>query len=110
MTIPKTTYTKPVVTPAKLPHPPKVQTHTSKPSTSGKPPPVHISILRKVFPPKPLSQQKQVRQSLVNPNLKISQTLPPLNLKSFSKKQPLVALCGGTGMSLCVGTFIPTIK
>ena len=67
----KTTYIKPVVTPAKLPHLPKVQTHTSKPSTPGKTPPVPISILRKAFPPKPPPQQKEVRKSLVNPNLKI---------------------------------------
>ena len=79
-TIPKTTYTKPVVITAKLPHAPKVQTHTSKPSTSGKTPPVPIGILGKAFPPKPLLQQKEVRKSLVNPNLTIPHTLPPLDL------------------------------
>ena len=47
MTTPKTTYTKPTVASAKLPHPPKVQTHIYKPSTSGKTPPVPIGILRK---------------------------------------------------------------
>ena len=68
MTIPKSTYIKPVVTPTKLPHPPKVQTHTSKPSTSGKTPAIPIGILRKSFPPKPPLQQKEVKFFLVNPN------------------------------------------
>ena len=73
--IPKPTHTKPVVTTAKLPHPPKIQTYVPKPSTSGKRPPVPIGILRKSFPSKPPPQQKEVRKSLVNPNLKIPQTL-----------------------------------
>ena len=71
MTTPKTIYTKPTVAPTKLPHPPNVQTYISKPSTSGKTPPVPIGILWKTSPPKPPPQQKEVRKSLVNPNLKI---------------------------------------
>ena len=67
-TTPKITHTKPTVAPTKLPHPPKVQSHASKPSTSGKTPPVPIGILQKSFPPKPPPQQKEVRKSLVNPN------------------------------------------
>ena len=88
-TTPKTTYTKPTVAPTKLPHPPKVQTHISKPSTSGKTPPVPIGILQKAFPPKPPPQQKEVRKSLVNPNLKIPQTLPPLDLPPPDSKETI---------------------
>ena len=79
-TTPKTTYTKPTVAPEKLPHPPKVQTHIAKTTTSGKTPPVPIGILQKACLPKPPPQQKEVRKSLVNPNLKIPQMLPPLDL------------------------------
>ena len=39
------TYTKPTVVPTKLPQPPKLQPHISKPSISGKIPPVPIGIL-----------------------------------------------------------------
>ena len=63
-----------------LSHPPKVQTYIAKPSTSGKTQPVPIGILQKAIPPKNPPQQKEVRKSLVNPNLKILQTLPPLDL------------------------------
>ena len=87
--IPKTTYTKPTVVPTKLPHPPKVQTHRVKPSTSGKTPPVPIGILRKAFPPKPPPQQKEVRKSLVNPKLKNPQTLPPLDLPAPDSKETI---------------------
>ena len=37
-TTPKITHTKPTVVPTKLPHPPKIQPHIFKPSTSGKTP------------------------------------------------------------------------
>ena len=89
MTTTKTTYTKPTLAPTKSPHPPKVQTHISKLSTSGKTPPVPIGILRKAFPPKPPPQQKEVIKSLVNPNLKIPQTLPPLDLPSPDSKETI---------------------
>ena len=62
--IPKPTHTKPVVTTAKLPHPPKVQTHIPKPSTSGKTPPVPIGILRKAFPSKPATATKRGKKIL----------------------------------------------
>ena len=58
-------------------------------STSGKTPPVPIGILRKAFPPKPPPQQKEVRKSLVNPNLKIPQTLPPLDLPPPDLKETI---------------------
>ena len=88
-TTPKTSYTKPTVAPTKLPHPPKVQTHISKPSTSGKTPPVPIGILCKAFPPKPPPQQKEIRKSLVNPTLKIPQMLPPLDLPPPDSKETI---------------------
>ena len=85
----KITHTKPTVVPTKLPHPPKVQPHISKPSTSGKMPLVPIGILWKSFPSKPPQQQKEVRKSLVNPNLKIPQTLPPLDLPPPDTKETI---------------------
>ena len=60
----------------------------SKPSTSGKTPPVPIGILRKAFPPKP-QQQTEVRKSLVNPNLEIPQILPPLDLPPPDSKETI---------------------
>ena len=89
MATPKITHTKPPVQSIKVPHPPKVPTKPSKSSTSGKTPPVPIGILRKVFPPKPPPQQKEVRKSLVNPNLKIPQTLPPLELQLPDSKETI---------------------
>ena len=86
---PKITHTKPTVVPTKLPHPPKIQPHISKPSTYAKTPPVPIGILRNSFPPKPPPQQKEVRKSLVNPNLKIPQTLPPLDLPPPDSKETI---------------------
>ena len=62
-------------------HPPKLPTKLPKPTTISKTPPVPISILRKVFPSKPLPPQKEPRKSLVNPNLKIPQSLPPSQSK-----------------------------
>ena len=52
-------------------------------------PPVPIGILRKAFPPKPPLQQKKVRKPLVNPNLKIPLTLPPLDLQPPDSKKKL---------------------
>ena len=45
--------------------------------------------MRKAFPPKPPPQQKEVRKSLVNPNLKIPQTLPPLDLPPPDSKETI---------------------
>ena len=70
-TTPKSTHTKTTVVPTKPPHPPKVQPHASQPSTSAKTPPIPIGILWKSFPLKLPPPQKEVRKSLVNPNLKI---------------------------------------
>ena len=89
MATPKITHTKPPIQSVKVPHPPKIPTQPSKSSTSGKTPPVPIGILRKVFPPKPPPQQKEVRKSLVNPNLKIPQTLPPLDLPPPDSKETI---------------------
>ena len=68
-------------------HPPKLPTKPPKPTTIGKTPPVPIGILRKVFPTKPLPPQKEPRKSLVNPNLKIPQSLPPLELPPPQSKE-----------------------
>ena len=48
-----------------------------------------IGILRKVFPSKPPPPQKETRKSLVNPNLKIPQTLPPLDLPPPDSKETI---------------------
>ena len=53
----------------------------------SKTPPVPIGILRKAFPTKQLPPQKEPRKSLVNPNLKIPQSLPPLELPPPQSKE-----------------------
>ena len=88
-TTPKPTHTKTRVIRIKLPHPPKIQSHAPKPSTSVKTPPVPIGILWKSFPPKPPPPQKEVGKSLINPNLKIPQALPPLNLPPPDTKEAI---------------------
>ena len=88
-TTPKITPTKPTVVPRKLSHPLMVQPHISKPSSSVKTPPVPIGILQKSIPSKPPPQQKDVRKSLVNLNLKIPQTLPPLDLPPPDTKEAI---------------------
>ena len=84
---PKSIHSKTKVAHTKPPHPPKVQPYTSKPLTSTKTPPVPVGILWKSFPPKLPPPQKEVRKSLVNPNLKILQTLPPLDLPPPDTKE-----------------------
>ena len=75
-TTPKVTHVKP---PIKL----------SKSSTAGKTPPVPIGILRIVFPSKPPPPQNDTRKSLVNPNLKFPQTLPPFELPPPDSKETI---------------------
>ena len=89
MTTPKITQTKLPVQSVKVSHPPKALIQPSKSSTSSKIPPVPIGILKKAFPPKPPPQQKELRKSLVNPNLKIPQTLPPLDLPLPDSKETI---------------------
>ena len=60
-----------------------------KPTTSTKTPPVPVCILQKSFSPKLPPPQKEVRKSLVNPNLKIPQTLPPLDLSPPDTKETI---------------------
>ena len=48
-----------------------------------------IGILRKVFPSKPPPPQNETRKSLVNPNLKIPQTLPQLELPLPDSKETI---------------------
>ena len=69
---PKPTHTKtkmPHMHIPKTPQPPQVPPYAAK--SSIKTPPVPVGILQKSFPPKPPPSQKEVRKSLVNPNLKI---------------------------------------
>ena len=58
-------------------------------STLSKLPPVPIGILWKSSPRTLPPPQKEVRKSLVNPNLKIPQTLPPLHLPPPDPKETL---------------------
>ena len=89
MATPKVTHVKPPIQSVKLKHPPKLPTKPSKPTPTGKTPPVPIGILRKVFPSKPPPPQNETRKSLVNPNLKIPQTLPPLELPPPDSKETI---------------------
>ena len=89
-TTPKSIHPKTKVAHTKPAHPPKIQPYIPKPTTSTKTPPVPIGILRKSFPPKlPPPPQKEVRKSLVNPNLKIPQTLAPLELPPPDTKETI---------------------
>ena len=88
---PKSTNTKTKMPHMQFPKPPqqpKVQPYASKSST--KTPPVPIGILWKSFSLKPPPPQKEVRKSLVNPNLKkIPQTLPPMDLPPPDAKETM---------------------
>ena len=75
--------------PIQLKHPLKLPTKPFKPRTKGKTLPVPIGILRKTFPTKPLPPQQEPRKSLVNPNLKIPQSLPPLELPPPQSKETI---------------------
>ena len=86
---PKPIHSKTKVAHTKLPHPPKVQPYIPKPTTSTKTPPVPIGILWISFQPKLPPPQKEVRKSLVNPNLKIPQTLPSLDLPPPDTKETI---------------------
>ena len=89
MATPKVTNVKPPMQSVKLKHPPKLPTKPSKPTAISKTPPIPIGILRKVFPSKPLPPQKETRKSLVNPNLKIPQSLLPLELPPPDSKETI---------------------
>ena len=87
---PRSTHTKtkiPHMHIQKAPQPPRVQPYAMKPSI--KMPPVPVGILWKSFPLKLPPPQKEVRKSLVNPNLKISQTLLPLDLPPPDTKETI---------------------
>ena len=83
---PQVTTSKPVQTKTKTIHPqkkiipPTIQAPLSKPTTLSTLPPVPLGILRKSSPVTLPTPQKEVRKSLVNPHLKIPQTLPLLDL------------------------------
>ena len=81
--IPKATISKPLIQPMQPKHPPKILMQSTKM------PPVPIGILRKVLPTKPLPPQKEPRKSLVDPNLKIPQSLPLLELPPPQSKETI---------------------
>ena len=58
-----------------------------KPTTQSKTPPVPIGIIRKVSSTKLPPPQKEPRKSLVDPHLKIPQSLPPLELPPPQSKE-----------------------
>ena len=89
ITAPKPTISKPLIQSIQSKHPPKLPTKPSKPTTISKTPPVPIGILRKVVPTKPFPPQKEPRKSLVNPNLKIPQSLPLLELPPPQSKETI---------------------
>ena len=86
---PKATMPKPSIQPIQSKRPPKFSIQPSKPATMSKTPPVPIGILRKVLPTKPLPPQKEPRKSLVDPNLKIPQSLPLLELPPPQSKETI---------------------
>ena len=86
ITTPKPTISKPLI---RSKHPTKPPTKLSKPTTISKTPPVPIGILRKVVPTKPLPPQKEPRKSLINPNLKIPQSLPLSELPPAQSKETI---------------------
>ena len=85
-TSPKSTHTKTRISDMnipKAPQPPKML------KLSIKTTPVPVGTLCKSLPSKPPPLQKEVRKSLVNPSLKIPQTLPPLDLPPQDTKEPI---------------------
>ena len=76
ITTSKSASSKPSIQSIHPKHPLKIPTRPTKPTSISKTP-VPIGILRKVSPTKPLPLQKELRKSLVNPNLQIPQSLPP---------------------------------
>ena len=86
ITTPKVINLKPPIQPK---HPPKLPTKLLKTTTIGKTLPVPIRILRKAFPTKPPPPQKEPRKSLINPNLQIPQSLPPLELPPPQSKETI---------------------
>ena len=83
---PKATISKPLIQPMQPKRPPKI---LMQPPKSTRTPPVPIGILRKVLPTKPPPPQKEPRKSLVDPNLKIPQSLPLLELPPPQSKETI---------------------
>ena len=69
--------------------PPRIQAPLPKPTTISTLPPVPLGILRQSSPVTLPTPQKEVRKSLVNPHLKIPQTLPLLDLPPPDPKETL---------------------
>ena len=90
ITTPKATSPKPPIQSIQSEHSTKISNKTSlKLQVITKTLPIPVGILRKVFPTKPLPLQKEPRKSLVNPNLKIPQSLPPLELPPPQSKDTI---------------------
>ena len=70
-------------------HPPKISIQPPKPTIMSETLPVPIGILQKVLPTKPPPPQKEPRKSLVDPNLKIPQSLQLLELPPPQSKETI---------------------
>ena len=86
---PTNTLPRSLIQPAQPKRPPKISIQLPKPTTQSKTPPVPIGILCKIPPTKPLPPQKEPRKSLVDPHLKIPQSLPPLKLPPPQSKETI---------------------
>ena len=86
---PTNTLSKTLIQPAQPKRPLKISIQLPKPSIPSKTPPVPIGILRKIPPTKSLPPQKEPRKSLVDPHLKIPQSLPPLELPPPQSKETI---------------------
>ena len=83
---PKATLSKPSIQPVQSKCPPKISIQLPKPAKTL---PVPIGILRKTPPTKPPPPQKEPRKSLVDPHLKIPQSLPSLELPPPQSKETI---------------------
>ena len=86
---PTNTLPRSFIQPAQPKHPPKISMQLPKAATQSKTHLVPIGILRKIPPTKPLPSQKEPRKSLVDPHLKIPQSLPPLELPPPQSKETI---------------------
>ena len=86
---PTNTLPKSLIQPAQSKRPPKISIQLPKPTIQSKTPPVPIGILHKMPPTKSLPPQKEPRKPLVDPHLKILQSLPPLELPPPQSKETI---------------------
>ena len=86
---PKAAISKPLIQPIQSKRPLKILIQPPKTAIMSKTPPVAMGILRKVLLTKPLPPQKEPRKSLVDPNLKIPQSFPLLELPPTQCKETI---------------------